>query len=139
MSLPFKKTSGLTVAGHYDPDFVLAIEQRLDELGRLPPNWDGYGAPPIDPNIVAAARSFTRSLPENIAVRPQVVPISSGNIQFEWHHGSKVLELEFEDAQTIHYLQWHPEAGVEEEGTSSVTDIDRAVELIQWFMTGVCV
>jgi hypothetical protein len=111
----------------------------LDDLARLNPNWDGYGAPAIDPSIIAAARKFIQALPETLVLRPRVVPMSTGNLQFEWHHGSKILELEFETPEMIHFLQWHPEAGVEEEATFRASDIDRAVDLIQWFMSGTCV
>ena len=62
--------------------------------------------------------------------------MSPGNLQFEWHHGGKMLELEFEEPNVIHYLRWHPEAEVEDEDTIAALDINRAVELIQWFMSG---
>ena len=126
-------------AGHYDPDFVSAIERELDRLSQLAPNWDCYAAPVIDPDIIAAARTFIKALPENLVYRPRVVPMSSGNLQFEWHYASKMLELEFETPQTIRFLQWHPEAAVEEENTFQTTDIDTAVNLIQWFMSGTSV
>jgi hypothetical protein len=126
-------------AGHYDPDFTTAVCAELDRLSQLVKNWDHYGAPPIDPAIIAAARAFIEALPENLAYRPHVVPMSPGNLQFEWHHEGKILELEFETAKTIHFLQWHPQAGVEEEATFPASDIDKAVDLIQWFMSGTCV
>lgn len=127
------------LAGHYDPEFVSGVEAKLDDLGRLGANWDSYGAAPVDPNVIAAARALIRSLPENIAYRPRVVPLSSGGLQFEWHEGTKVLELELENPQTIHYLQWHPERQVEEEDSFPVTDREKVIDLIQWFMSGTCV
>jgi hypothetical protein len=127
------------MAGYYDPDFVGAVDAELDCLAALEPNWDGYGAPRIDPNIIAAARQFVRSLPENIGYRPRVIPMSAGNLQLEWHHGPKSLELEFETPELIHYLQWYPQRDVEEEGTFHAVDIERVVDLIQWFMSGTCV
>ncbi len=127
------------LAGHYDPEFVSALEKELTRLSLLPRNWDSYGAPPIDPDIIGAALNFIKALPENLVYRPRVVPMSTGNLQFEWHHGSKILELEFETPQTIRFLQWHPQVGVEEEETFRANDIDRAVDLIQWFMSGTCV
>jgi hypothetical protein len=126
-------------AGHYDPDFVSAVAAELDRLSQLPQNWDGYGAPAINPAILTAARWFIQALPENLVYRPRVVPMSTGNLQFEWHDGSKVLELEFETPGAIHFLQWHPEAGVAEEESFSATDVGRAVDLIQWFLSGTCV
>jgi hypothetical protein len=123
-------------AQYFDPGFTQAVEGELDRLSHLPANWDGYGAPKIAAEIIDAARRFIRALPENLAYRPRVVPMSPGNLQFEWHHGSKVLELEFETAQTIHFLQWDPEHSIEEEDTFPSTNIERAVDLIQWFMSG---
>jgi len=107
-------------------------------LGSLAPGWDCYGAPSIDKAIIKAASKFVRALPENIAFQPRVVPMSTGNLQFEWHQGNKTLELEFETPQTFHFLQWNSDEGIEEEDTFRTSDIDRAVDLIQWFMAGVC-
>jgi hypothetical protein len=127
-----------TRAGYYDPEFKDAICAELQRLAGLPKNWDCYGAPPISKAIIAAASKFVRALPENIAIRPRVVPMSTGNLQFEWNHGKKSLELEFESPHTIHFLQWDSQQGIEEEDTFRTTDIDRAVDLIQWFMIGIC-
>ena len=123
-------------AGHYDPDFADAVCDSLEELATLKPGWDGYGAPAIRRDIIDAVKAFVRALPESLAYRPRVVPMSTGNLQLEWHHGSKILELEFESPKLIHFLQWHPEAGLEEEDTISGSDTESAVELIQWFMSG---
>jgi len=118
---------------------MIGVSVELDRLSLLQNNWDSYGAPPIDPGIIAAARKFVEALPENFAYRPRVVPMSPGNLQFEWHHQGKVLELEFETPKLIHFLQWYPQAGVEEEETFPASDIERAVDLIQWFMSGTTV
>jgi hypothetical protein len=60
--------------------------------------------------------------------------MAKGNLQFEWHEGPRTLELEFENASTVHYLKWHPEEGLEDEGLFSLEEIDRALELIRWFV-----
>lgn len=106
---------------------------RLSELQDLPPGWDGYGAPKLDPAITEAVRSFISSWPESITARPMVVPLSSGNIQLEWHRGPKVLELEFETPETVHYLKWHPEARIEEEHVVAASDREFLLDLIRWF------
>ena len=126
-------------AGYYDPEFASAVGADLDRLAGLAENWDGYGAPPIDRRIIAAARAFIASLPENLVFRPHIAPMSTGNLQLEWHHQGKILELEFETPKKIHFLQWHPKAGIEEEATFPASDIEKAVDLIQWFMSGTCV
>lgn len=72
----------------------------LEDVRRLKPNWDTYGADPIAPDLVdeahgvlaqikASAERLGRVLPE-----PFVAPGSDGTIQFEWKLGDKAFELE---------------------------------------------
>jgi hypothetical protein len=138
MASQFKRAS-CVVAGPYDPEFAEAVTTSLKELSSLPANWDGYGGRPIDPEIIKTACAFVRALPENLALRPQVVPMSAGNLQLEWHKGPKILELEFETPTMIRYLQWHPEEGVEEEDVFLTADVAKADVLIRWFMNGISV
>lgn len=112
------------------------INAELDRLSALQPNWDRYGAPAIDPKIIEAARSFVSALPQNLAFRPRVVPMSTGNLQFEWHEGPKILEIEFEKPDSIRFLQWHPDNQVEEEDSFPIGETQKAIDLIQWFMMG---
>ncbi len=125
-------------AGRYDPGFTAGVQADIDALDRLQPNWDGYGAPAIDPQVLAAAKQFVTGLPDNLASRPHVVPLSNGTLQLEWHAGPKTLELEFESARSIRFLQWDPPTGVEQEDSISVRDTERAIDLIHWFMNGEC-
>lgn len=117
-------------------DFESIINQALDRLGDLRQNWDREGAKPIEPAILQAARGFISRLPENVVSIPAVVPMAKGNLQFEWSEGERSLELEIETPTTIRYLKWHSEAGIEEEDSFSIDDIDQATVLIQWFMKG---
>ena len=121
---------------HHDPNFVDGVQSALDSLRTLAPNWDGYGAPVIDPAVIEAAKSFIARLPVDLVSRPHVVPMSNGTLQLEWHDGPKSLELEFESPSSIRYLQWNPEQGVEAENSFPLTKIDTAVDLIRWFLDG---
>lgn len=119
--------------GNNVADMGREVKARLEELRRLPANWDGYGARPIDGAIIDAAQSFIERLPNDLPVPPRVVPMSPGNLQLEWHAGSRTLELAFETPQVIHFLKWHPQEQIEEEDVFPVTDTNRALGLIQWF------
>jgi hypothetical protein len=119
------------------PVWAAQVENALDRLAAYKPNWDGYGAPAIRQEVIEAARTFARALPADLPRPPRVVPMSPGNLQFEWHDGPKVLELEFEDPNTVRFLQWDPAVGLEEEGTFPATDTESAVGLIRWFTNGV--
>jgi hypothetical protein len=80
------------------------MARELTRLAALKANWDAQGALPIDQTIIESARGFAEQLPDDVVPPPAVVPMAKGNLQFEWHDGPRSLELEFEDAQTIHYL-----------------------------------
>ena len=117
-------------------DFDSTVKKQLRRLALLRENWDLEGARSIDPEIIDAATGFVSTLPDNLkshVAMPEVVPMRKGNLQFEWHDGPRTLELEIEDARTIHYLKWHPEAGIEEEDVCSISDMDAVARLIEWF------
>src|SRR5205809_218902 len=61
------------------------VEEQLCELLTLERNWDSYGALPIDPANVAAARRLLKRLEPWRPVPPYVVPTVGGAVQFEWH------------------------------------------------------
>lgn len=121
---------------YYDPKFKSFCLDRLTELRALRANWDGEQAPEIDLRVLEAARAFVKMLPRHVATRPMVVPVPSGGLQFEWHDGKRLLEIEFESPETVHYLKWDPENNVEEEDIVSATDRQRLVDMIRWFMKG---
>lgn len=124
-------------AGHYAPGFMTRLNQELDRLAALPPNWDAEGAPRIQPAIIAAARQFISRWPNDIATVPAVVPSAVGTLQFEWNAGRRSLELEIETPSTVHYLKWDPDENTEDEGIFGIDEIDKAEFLIRWFMRGV--
>ena len=57
----------------------------FDALAAKEPNWDTYGAPPITPEAIAAARWLHRHWPT-----AAVVPTSAGGVQLE----TEALEIE---------------------------------------------
>jgi hypothetical protein len=122
--------------GQYDAGFISRVQAEIESLRTLAPNWDGYGARPIDAAVIDAAKAFIGKLPDDLAFRPHVAPLSKGTLQMEWDNDPKSLELEFESPRSIRYLQWHPEAGLEEVGRFPVRDIERAADLIRWCMSG---
>lgn len=110
-----------------------ALNADLDRLAALGSNWDGYGAAELDRDILDAARRFAERLSAAMTTRPLVVPISNGALQFEWHRGPRILELEIEDSQSVHYLKWDPEEEVQEEDVFQIDDFERARDLIRCF------
>lgn len=108
----------------------------INRLAALGPNWDGYGARPLNAGILDAARQFVAHVASTMTVQPLVVPMSSGALQFEWHSGQRILEIEIEDPATIHYLKWDPTADIQEEDVCSIKDTSQVTVLIDWFTRG---
>lgn len=116
---------------------IAALDARLDQAAALGANWDGHGAPPIDPAILRAIRGWGQTMPGwAFAPAPAVVPLSSGALQLEWHVGPRILELEFESPETVHYLRWDPGHGVRDEDTYPAGDRSRSEELVGWVRGG---
>ena len=105
----------------------------LEELKTLPPNWSGYGASPIDHDLIQSAKEFISALPSDLIATPKVFPMTRGRLQFEWHRGNRTLELEFESSDWIHYLKWDSDAGIEEEDAIPVSDGEKVGALLRWF------
>lgn len=127
----FQDAGRLTAAGCVAEHKPTLAE--LDALGELKHNWDGYGADPIDPEILGAAKKFIQSLAEPLPALPCVVPMTRGRIQLEWHRGQRSLELEFESATHVHYLKWDAERDFEEEDVIHVGRKSDISGLIAWF------
>ena len=119
------------------PAFDQSVYADLDEFSELEADWDEQGAYPIDPAIIASARSLLQSL-EGTVTQPNVAPTSSGSIQFEWLWGKtkQRLGLYFVQQNSIRYLKWHPRQDVKETGIIASSDEIAIVELHDWFMEG---
>lgn len=82
---------GQALPGWFDP-----LLQGFIDLLTLPPNWDSYGAGPIDPDLVREALNFMNHLLGPSSLAPRVVPLSSGGLQLEWHRKAIDLEVVFD-------------------------------------------
>ena len=114
---------------HFDK---LGTLGQIEQLALLPRDWNGYGADSIDPKVIEAASRFIESFPLDATTSPQVVPMTRGRLQFEWHRGNRSLELEFETSTLIHYLKYDPDRAIEEEATLPVDETERLLELLCW-------
>ena len=107
------------------------IEQDLESLRALGPNWDGYHAPVIDPITIEAAKSLAAKFPDGLDRQTGIIPTPDGFLQFEWHDGKRSLELEFDSPSSIYYLYWDlPRI---EEGVLIVEDTESILALIRRF------
>lgn len=107
---------------------------QIEQLSRLRYAWNGYGADSIDPEVIAAAPRFVDFLSLDGISTPQVVPMTRGRLQFEWHRGRRSLELEFESPTVVHFLKYDPDRGIEDEDVLPADDTARLRELLRWFI-----
>ena len=92
----------LVIVVEGDPPLWLEPTVRsLGELLQLKPNWDSYGAQPVDSHCVAAALQLALDTLRDNTPAPSVVPTSRGGLQLEWHTRGLDLEVEFLSATRI--------------------------------------
>ena len=84
------------------PGWLTQTDQALQELLCLPPNWNSYGAQPISPDNVTAAKDLLRAIVRPETPQPSVVPTVSGGVQLEWHTGGIDLEIEIQAPGQLH-------------------------------------
>jgi len=112
---------------------AIMMHDLLEQLKKLESDWNGYGASPIDHAIIATAHEFVDEYKLAFRAIPQVVPMTRGRLQFEWHRGNRSLEIEFENPSSVHYLKWDSDLGIEEEDVVSAADRRTINSLLQWF------
>lgn len=115
---------------------------RLEELSRLPANWDSYDADPISKNALDRARelllTLRAALEESLGdafIPVNIAPIADGGVQLEWEQGGSYLEVELSTESEIGYLQ--AEGGKTNRRSWSGEDIsiDEAVALVAGFLS----
>ena len=67
-------------------DYNQAIEERLQHLAGLPPDWDSYGGLPISPQAIENTRAVIREVTAaggNLPM-PYIAPCGDGTLSVEW-------------------------------------------------------
>jgi hypothetical protein len=106
---------------------------RIHDLSNLPRDWNGYGAVPIDPDIIQVAERIVSEMPNELVAAPQVVPMTRGRLQLEWHRDDRSRELEFESAEFVPSLKCDASAGIEEEDVIPIQQQGKILDLLRWF------
>ena len=77
---------------------VVGADRQLIDIGRLPQDWDGYGAAAVDPFIIRIAREWLGVASQTALVLPEISPNTNGTISFEWEnvYGRAHLEIGIE-------------------------------------------
>ncbi len=113
------------------PPWSDEVVARLSELLSLVDGWDGHTGRSIAKRAVRDAYYFMQETMGDRVPAPQIVPLSNGRLQLEWHERSLDLEIEVL-APTRAYVSFHDRTG----GLADIdgefdTDLRRVVELFQ--------
>ena len=104
--------------------------RRMQELSRLPDDWDGYGSPRVSAPARRSAMG-TLSLLRSYAIPSmRIDAVSGGGLQFEWEIGSRTLEIEFLPDGSVEYLV----ADGDEMQEGPVNDRSALLFLLRWLM-----
>ena len=67
------------------------------------PDWDGYGASPINPTSYSLAQGFLESLPLGMSA-PSAAVEPDGQVSLEWYQSPKhIVSISFDPNNLIHY------------------------------------
>jgi hypothetical protein len=76
------------------PAWLPAAIEHAVRLLSLPFNWDGEGAPPVQPKSIQKALNTLCSIMNEHSALPQWTPTSAGGVQLDWHENGIDLEIE---------------------------------------------
>lgn len=76
------------------PAWVDHVLRQARDLLTTRPDWNGHGAPAIEPELVLVALEELATFMPADAIPPVVGPTVAGGVQFEWHAGGWDVEVE---------------------------------------------
>jgi hypothetical protein len=109
------------------------LYKRLSQLKALSHGWDGDQARPIREDVIQVVWDFLVAIIPDMTEPVDIVPLANGTLELEWALGNRILQFEFESPQTIHYLKWDSDRGIQQEGLVASDDMTEARSMLQWF------
>jgi hypothetical protein len=107
-------------------ELMASAGSKLDELARLEPDWDSYGARPVSAIAInqanrllldVARRYLELGYPEVSRVKPWfIAPLADGGIQIEWRSDAGAMEVEIGGDGRFEYLIERPDNQSEDSG-----------------------
>jgi hypothetical protein len=127
IELPFangEKMTARLIGNGNEPSALWTIFSAFQRLAQLAPNWDSYGAMPLNPKTVRRSFDLLPGLFTEDVPAPSVVPTRDGGVQFEWHCRGIDLEIKVPPAKPISYVIVDTHSGAEIEGEGKL-DLQR--------------
>jgi len=117
------------------PVWSKAVSDQLNELSKLPPNWDSYGSPPVQVRVVTAALDILANLSRCNMDRPRVLAVPGGGVQLEWVNDSSELEIEVRPNGDVEFLIVDEENEMLEGPVERPYDSSKLFCLSNWFLS----
>ena len=119
-------------AANREPNWLPSVLNQVYGLILLSPGWDGHGGKAIAIDIIDFTIQFLRDTLAPDGPEPQLVPLSYGGIQLEWHENGIDLEIEVIAANRLFVSFEDHENGrdLEREFSTDFTDVSRILRLL---------
>lgn len=101
------------------PRWLAPARDRVSEIVQLPWGWDGHDGCPVKIDIAKFAIRFLLQVLAPESPAPQIVPLSGGGIQLEWHQNGVDLEIEIDAPNQVFVSFEDLESGMEFERSFS--------------------
>lgn len=111
-----------------------SLLEQARKLEQLKPDWDGEGAPQINPDVLWSGVTLAYRVLGLLPDEGWLTPSTTGGVQVEWHRGRRRLALELLNPYLIQYLKWDSTCGVAEEDLISIHDDKAIASLARWFL-----
>jgi hypothetical protein len=114
-----------------DPDDLISLDNRLDELASLDPGWlDGDGLRP-DALVLMRARRILADLLAFEVPRPRVFATPEGGVQAEWTIDDHEISVTFEPDGKLYAVSVNLISGDADEPTMATDDLEQIAQLLQ--------
>lgn len=100
---------------------LIRLNRKLDDLSKLPLNWDGYGGRPATVQSLNDARAFIKRLPTHSRV-PNVMLSGNGEISLFWEENDIYIEAAFPGGGAYHYFVDGPTGGPSDDDVQANAD-----------------
>ncbi len=113
------------------PAWLENARDRAKEFKLLVENWDGYGAPRINPENIEVALELLQRLCDQSRLPAQLVPTANGSVQFEYHINMCDLEVNILSQIEANVFFEGPEGIEEFSGDLSDDFVDRIATILK--------
>jgi hypothetical protein len=121
-------------------ELMAATNSRLNELARLEPDWDSYGAKPISGVAISLAnrllldvarRSLELGHEPATRMRPwYIAPLADGGLQIEWRSDAGAIEVEIAGDGRFGYLVERNDGQFDDSGPLTDDDWNALIDIV---------